>query len=799
MIFPDSPVSRRPRIARALPLVVWASLTPVVLAAQQSVASRESGPVAVVTRITGAPPIIDGRLDDEAWSLGEPLTAFFQREPVEGDPVSERTEVRIVSDGEALYLGAWLYDRNPDEIVSGERLRDANIQVADHFGIILDTYRDRQNGFVFATTPSSIEYDGQVVNEGEGGGRVAGSNRQQRGSSGGFNLNWDASWEVATTRNGDGWYAEFKIPFATLRYAGGSVQTWGLNMVRRIRRRNEESFWAPVPRQYNLVRLSLAGDLAGVPVPTQRAATVSPYLLTSVERDYVNSAGDTDYPSEIGGDAKITLTPSLTLDLTTNTDFAQVEVDEQRTNLTRFPLFFPEKRPFFLEGTEIFGLPKQLVFTRTIVDPITGAKLTGKVGGASVGYLGAADQAGDDGDTYVNLVRLRQDLGAASTVGAIYTDRTRSSADFNRVTGLEGRFVMARRYTLQVQGAGSWDRDDGGSTTTGGLFYAQLARAGRGLTFSALFEDLSTDFKPESGFIRRLAEAHAQTQVSYNWYGGRGALVERWGPSLEVQGYWDHESFWDGNRWNEAEARLMMSLSLRNNVSVWLTARRSEFSAPAEDYDGLATRPGGVPQPFLPDSDQFTGLNSFNAFMYASGYERLRGRISADFKEVPIFYRSTGAPVDVANSWGGEISLTILPSRFLSMEAAVRHAVLNRKLDGSRYSRATIPRINAQYQFNRALFLRATVEYASAELGEVRDPVTGLPLESCDEEGCDPLEGSSDNGILVEGLLSYEPSPGTVFFFGYTRQMEDASRFGFEDVHPTADGLFAKLSYRFRL
>ena len=280
----------------------------------------------------------DGRLDDEAWTLGEPITEFFQREPVEGEPVSERTEVRILADAEALYVGAWLYDRSADEIVTGERLRDANIQVADHFGVILDTYQDRQNGFIFTATPSAIEYDGQVVNEGVGGGRVAGSSRQQRGASGGFNLNWDGSWEVATSRDGEGWYAEFKIPFATLRYAGGSVQTWGLNMVRRIRRRNEESFWAPIPRQYNLMRLSMAGDLTGVPVPVQRAITVSPYALGSAERDYVNAPGDTDYPSDVGVDAKVTLTPSLSLDLTANTDFAQVEVDERRTNLTRFPV-----------------------------------------------------------------------------------------------------------------------------------------------------------------------------------------------------------------------------------------------------------------------------------------------------------------------------------------------------------------------------------------------------------------------------------------------------------------------------
>ena len=556
MIFPDSPVSRRPRIARALPLVVWASLTPVVLAAQQSVASRESGPVAVVTRITGAPPIIDGRLDDEAWSLGEPLTAFFQREPVEGDPVSERTEVRIVSDGEALYLGAWLYDRNPDEIVSGERLRDANIQVADHFGIILDTYRDRQNGFVFATTPSSIEYDGQVVNEGEGGGRVAGSNRQQRGSSGGFNLNWDASWEVATTRNGDGWYAEFKIPFATLRYAGGSVQTWGLNMVRRIRRRNEESFWAPVPRQYNLVRLSLAGDLAGVPVPTQRAATVSPYLLTSVERDYVNSAGDTDYPSEIGGDAKITLTPSLTLDLTTNTDFAQVEVDEQRTNLTRFPLFFPEKRPFFLEnaGTFAAGTPRaaDLFFSRRIgispggkaVPILGGGRLSGKVRGLGVGLVQIFTDNLDENvevgvrENSFTVARVTKELPNRSRAGAMFVQRraTHDGGDHNRTYAVDGRLGIGDAFSVDAWVA---------RTETPGLIggdeaaNVNLSYQIRDFSTSMQLRAVGKNFNPEVGFVSRVGYRYLDANIAKAVRMPSVSWIREFSPHINSSYYWD--------------------------------------------------------------------------------------------------------------------------------------------------------------------------------------------------------------------------------------------------------------------
>src|SRR5690242_12649017 len=300
------------------------------------------------------PPAIDGRLDDAAWQGAPAFTGFLQRELHEGAPVSERTEVRMVSDGEALYIGAWLFDREPAAIIRGDKVRDVALENSDYFGVILDTYLDRQNGFVFATTPSSVEYDGQVSREGEGGGvQLAGQTRAQSGSAGGFNLNWDASWTVATSVDSLGWYAEFRIPFSTLRYGNARQQTWGLNVARSIRRRNEESFWSPIPLQYSLYRVSRAGHLVGLEVPRQRIATITPYVLTSAQHLYspdsvVAGWDSTHFPNEVGVDAKLGITPSLTLDATYNTDFAQVEVDQQQTNLTRFPLFFPEKRPFFL-------------------------------------------------------------------------------------------------------------------------------------------------------------------------------------------------------------------------------------------------------------------------------------------------------------------------------------------------------------------------------------------------------------------------------------------------------------------
>ncbi len=381
-------------------------------------AQGAQGPTATAHAVA-TPPVIDGRLTDPAWQEAEPVTGFVQRELHEGAPITERTEVRIVTDGEALYVGAWLYDTDPRGIVAGEKVRDGDITKSDYFGVLLDTYHDRQNGFVFTTTPAAIEYDAQVVSEGEGGGiQLPGQTRAMAGSLGGFNLNWDGTWTVATSVDSAGWYAEFRIPFTTLRYGAGESQTWGLNLVRSIRRKNEEAFWSFIPRQFSLMKISRAGTLEGVRVPSRRVWTVTPYALAGTERNF-GVDPEARRRADAGGEIKYGVTPSLTLDLTYNTDFAQVEVDEQRTNLTRFPLFFPEKRPFFLENAGIFsaGTPQavDLFFTRRIgidtlgqpVPIVGGGRLTGRVGPFTVGGL----EIFTEHQAY-SVVRLQRELAA---------------------------------------------------------------------------------------------------------------------------------------------------------------------------------------------------------------------------------------------------------------------------------------------------------------------------------------------------------------------------------------------------
>ena len=467
--------------------------------------------------VVRTPPVIDGRLDDAAWREAEVLGGFVQREPVEGTPVSERTEVRILTDGAALYVGAWLYDREPALIVPSEKIRDVTLTNSDYFAFILDTYHDRQNGFLFATTPSGIEHDEQIIREGEGGGVFAqGQNRAQAGALGGVNLNWDASWTVRTSQDSAGWYAEFRIPFSTIRYGAGTTQTWGLNIMRGIRRRNEEAFWSRVSRQFSINRLSQAGTLAELPVPSQRIATVTPYQLATSHRQYA-TMGNFSSAGEFGLDAKYGVTPSLTLDLTYNTDFAQVEVDEQRTNLTRFPLFFPEKRPFFLENAGVFaaGTPQavDLFFTRRIgidslgqpVPILGGGRLTGRVGGLTVGalHMVTGEQGGVAGNNYT-VLRTLKELSARSRVGVMAVQRLRSgdADDVNRTYGVDARVGIGQAWT-----ADAWAGKSETPAETGDEYAwsGRVAFQTRDWNHSARVLQVGDGFNPEVGFMSRPA------------------------------------------------------------------------------------------------------------------------------------------------------------------------------------------------------------------------------------------------------------------------------------------------------
>ena len=461
--------------------------------------------------------------DPSVWGGAQVATDFIQSEPIEGNPASERTEVRVGYDEEAIYIGAWLYDSEPSQILVGEQRRDANLGRFDAFLVVLDTYADRENGFVFATNPGGIEHDGQVIDEGRNTGRGRGGSRgnqgrQQGGAQGGFNVNWDSSWAVSTERDDQGWYAFFRIPFSTLRYGTGSE--WGINFARYIGRKNEQISWAPLPRQDNLYRVSYAGTLEQLNVPVRRSITVTPYALSSAQK-VPAVASNFDYPFESGADAKIGITPALSLDLTLNTDFAQVEVDNEQVDLTRFSLFFPEKRPFFLENAGRFAVGNnssaQMFFSRRIgigaggaPVPINwGSRLSGRVGGLDVGMIhmrtGEVDGLAQ-GNGYT-VARVARELPNRSGVGLMYTgrDATGISDDFGRTFAVDTNIGIGEFFNFTGVVGATENQQSGQAAITDQREAVILSGLYRDADwqFRATYDRIGANFNPEVGFLRR--------------------------------------------------------------------------------------------------------------------------------------------------------------------------------------------------------------------------------------------------------------------------------------------------------
>lgn len=753
-------------------------------------------------KLADAEITIDGVLDDEAWANAPVLNGFTQFDPVEGVPATQRTEAKVLLTDDAVYFGVKAYDDDADGVRATLGDRDSYGYSDDYVRFILDTFNDRRRGYVVMVNPLGVQQDGLWV--------VGGGGRRQRRMGPPIDWNPDFVWDSDGRIFDWGYSVEVRVPLKSIRFREAEVQDWGLQIERRIARNGYSESWAPVTANV-ANRLEQFGRLTGLrDLDPGLFLEINPVQTFSRQGVYDADAGALrrrGIDGDFGFNVTYGITANLTLDGTYNPDFSQVEADAGQIAVNeRFALYLREKRPFFLEGTEIFQLPQQLVYTRSIVNPVGGAKVQGKIGSFNAGFLSAVDDVsnpdGPDDDSahpVVNIFRLRRDLGTASNIGMVYTDRTYSGDRFNRVAGIDGRFQIRQRYTMTLLAAGSRTAEGVPDRTTGSLVSAQLARSGRHLQFDAGMLDVTDDFLAGSGFIRRAGTTNLRSSVSYNFRGKPGDLVERWGPSLEAEGFWDHAAFWQRARAEEQRIQLGGSLSFRNNITIWGNYSRAYFRFSPADYQGLVTMsPDGGPVPFFPDQSLFDGLNSGTLFIWVSPFDRVRGNVRVTRSETPLFDFITDTPVDVADSWSGNASLNLFPTTNFSSELGVTHSSLFRQRDGSLYSRATIPRIQAQYQFSRALFVRAIVEYGSQERGLLTTPAAGQEVSYCSGASCAALGGYEANDFSIETLLSYEPTPGTVFFVGYSRQMEDMQAFRFRDVRPEADGVFMKLSYRFR-
>lgn len=455
---------------------------------------------------------LDGRIDEAAWDAAAPLTGFLQREPDEGEPATERTEVRFLFDESNLYVGILAFDARPDAIVARILERDGLLGGIGGFGggllgipddavgLVLDTFHDHRNSFLFVTNPLGSVNDALIESEGDA------------------NVDWDGVWEAAAVRTPEGWSAELAIPWTTLRFPPGEAQTWGVNLTRVIKRKSEEALWTSWGRDNGgLLKVSRAGHLEGLPDLEPAAnVQVKPFALARSSAAENLEGVDEGTELDAGVDGKWGITPNLTLDWTVNTDFAQVEADREQINLTRFSLFFPEKREFFLENAGIFefgaagfGPPSLLLFfSRRIgiadgreIPLLGGARLTGRVGPWSVGALDVV--TGEESDvsrTNWSVVRVRRNVGRRSQWGAIVTHTAPGEGDGAAAYGVDGVWRPTRRMEIGGFAARVSDPSDP-DEPWGGRAYVDFTGDFWGwlVDWIAVGEGM----RPPAGFVRR--------------------------------------------------------------------------------------------------------------------------------------------------------------------------------------------------------------------------------------------------------------------------------------------------------
>ena len=465
----------------------------------------------------GMAPRIDGKLDDPVWAMAQVFGHFIQREPRVGTPASEPTEFRVLYDDRYLYFGVWAYDDDPARITASELKRDSLLKKGDQIKINIDSFHDRRNAFFFSTNPLGARKDANSADN----GRVV-------------NYDWNAVWENGTSIDERGWYVEIAIPLSQLRFKGKPGETtWGLNVGRVVIRKNEDSYWVPFPREWGttgMARMSHAGNLANLKdIRAHRSLEFLPYAAPQVSRDYA-AGTPTSALAKYGFDARIGLTSDLTADMTYRTDFAQVEADQEVVNLSRFSLFFPEKRQFFTESTGIFDyghvtgagaggtadtgpglLP--LFYSRRVglldgqeVPILVGGKVTGRVGPYTLGFmnietdtttrLAGGGAGGEVPKANYTVVRAKRSLFSQSSVGTILLSRDAE----NETIGMDANLLLGRHATLTGLFAKTLTRGRSGRDLAGAFDF--MFRADR-YNYGFTYLDVQEAFNAEMGYIQR--------------------------------------------------------------------------------------------------------------------------------------------------------------------------------------------------------------------------------------------------------------------------------------------------------
>jgi hypothetical protein len=742
---------------------------------------------------------VDGRLDEPVWKSAATLTGFSQFFPTDGVAAHDSTEVLVWYSGTALHVGIRAF-APPGSVRATLADRD-KISQDDNVQLFLGTYNDSRQALVFAVNPLGIQSDGVLTETGaaSGGGFLASASRARETPDLAPDYVWQSKGRVTDT----GYEVEMVIPFKSLRYRAADVQTWQLNVVRTVQATGFEETWTPA-RRASASFLTQSGRLTGL-TNLQRGLTVDliPTITSSATGGPTATAGGWSYVSkrpELGGSARWGVTSNLTLAATANPDFSQVEADATQYSLDpRAAVFYPERRPFFLESQEQFSTPNRLIYTRRLSQPTFATKLTGKHGGFDIGVLTALDDqaasaTGKQTPLY-NILRLQRDLGTQSRAGIVYTDRMEGDR-WNRVLGVDGRLVRGV-WGLQGQVARSFTGNDS-SSRQAPLWDASLVRNGRAFYARYVATGISRNFDAQSGFIARTNLADFNATHRLNFFGKPGALVQLFSPEVYLRARYRYEDLVTRRPSQDQQVHLRSNLRFRGGWSVGAQILREEFGYDRDLYSNyvyLRPRTGGV------DTVSYTGTAHLPNLDYVVSvatpeFKRFSYSLVTIVGQDENFQEWSSAKiVNVQNT------LTLRPSEQLRASATWVYELFDRKSDGSRVLLRSTPRVRLEYQLTRQMFFRAIGEYAIVKQDSLRDDSrTNLPVYVRTANGSLVRQSAFERTrARLDLLFSYLPTPGTVFYVGYGDALRSDEPAGPRTLQRSRDVFFAKLSYLFRL
>jgi hypothetical protein len=710
---------------------------------------------------------VDGNLDEPVWARAAVLNGFSLYTPADGRPAPDSTEVRVWYSSDAIYFGIKAF-AEPNTVAATLADRD-RISNDDNIEIHLDTFHELNRAFVFIVNPLGVQADGT---KSEGGGFIPGSNV----GPGQNDLSADFLWQSRGRLTDWGYEVEVRIPFASLRYPAIATQSWGLQIDRHVQRNGYEETWTPALRA-NASFIVQEGTLDGlVGMHHGQIVELNPELTNTTlgAACCVPTLDKWTYSSnpQLGGNIRWAMGSNFVLNGTVKPDFSQVEADATQIAADqRFALFYPEKRPFFVEALDQFNVPNQLVYTRTIVQPEGAAKLTGKIGTSDVAVLSASDQ-----HDLVDIVRLRQRIGQ-SQAGLLYSDRVGGDRS-NRVIGADTKIVFGRIYFAQFQAVESFTTVNGVSTS-GPMWEALVDATNRSWGFHYNVLGIQRDFRADNGFVPRTGFVKPGLSNRYTWYGSPGALAERFQVFATVSGLWTYDDFFRANSVLEDAASVQMSLTLRGGWSLGMTPKVSSFAFDPLDYANYTN--------FTPSPRIETWVNSFS--IATPQFRKFDASASTSIgNDVDFLETSRVNRVDY------NASLNLRPSDRLRVNATYVSTSFARRATGERSAFARIPRLKVEYQLARPLFVRVVSQYTATNREALIDPRTGSVINFANG----PSTASASNVLRTDWLFSYRPAPGTVFFAGYGGSLSEEDPLAFRRLRRTADAFFVKASYLFR-